>query len=184
MNWTYTLYKKKNIVPGRWDGGQTFEYMIYPAASVYADKDFVFRISSASIEKVPSVFTRFKGYTRFLVMLDNDLKVLRNGVEECYTPQDVFVFDSGDNIVSYSPGNDFNLMVCHRIAHTRVQLLKGSFSADENLIFFFARNKTYITNDAVKLHLEPFDLVVIENPLREHLRFFTDEMMIAGYFLL
>ena len=58
-----------------WSGGLTYEYMVYPETASYADRDFAFRISSTKIEKIPSEFTKFKGYHRYLVMLDNALDI-------------------------------------------------------------------------------------------------------------
>ena len=65
------LLPKKDSKASIWSGGLTYEYMIYPETANYTNRDFVFRISSATIEKVPSEFTKFKGYHRYLVMLDN-----------------------------------------------------------------------------------------------------------------
>lgn len=182
MDFNYTVYKKKNLVPSIWDGGKTYEYRIFPETSDYADKDFLFRISSASIEKVPSGFTRFPGYTRFLVMLDNNLELVRNGIKEHYTPQDVFVFDSNDEIVSNSLGNDFNLMVRHDITDVQVQLSEGNVNTDSSCVFFFSCTKTCVDCGDFKLELEPYDLAVIENPRNVNLMFFTDEIIITGSF--
>lgn len=69
------LLPKKDSKASIWSGGLTYEYMIYPEIANYTDRDFLFRISSATIEKVPSEFTQFKGYYRYLVMLDNSLDI-------------------------------------------------------------------------------------------------------------
>lgn len=66
-----TKISKDTLIPTIWDGGETFEYYIYPENALYANRDFLFRISAATITKVPSTFTKFKNYQRFLVMLDN-----------------------------------------------------------------------------------------------------------------
>lgn len=180
----YTVYKKRNIVPSVWDGGKTYEYRIYPELSSYSDRDFLVRISSASIEKVPSMFTRFKGYNRFLVMLDNDLELVRNGTEEHYTPQDVFVFDSDDEIVSNSLGNDFNLMVSQKIKSAQVQIAKGYIHIAEPYGFFFARKKTHISCNDLSTELEAGDLLMVQNAGKVKLSFFCDEIIITGFFLL
>lgn len=184
MDFSYTVYRKRDVVPSLWDGGQTFEYHIFPETAVYANRDFLFRFSSASIEKVPSVFTKFEGYTRFLVMLDNDLQIIRNGVEERYTPQQVFVFDSSDNIVSYSPGHDFNLMVNHAIKEAKVQLLKERILITGTYGFFFASTKTRVSSDNFNTELEAGDLLFIQNPDGIKLSFVSDEIIITGSFLL
>lgn len=182
MDFSYTVYRKRDVVPSLWDGGQTFEYHIFPETAVYADRDFLFRFSSASIEKVPSRFTRFKGYNRFLVMLDNDLELVRNGIEEHYTPEDVFVFDSDDEIVSNSLGNDFNLMVSQKIKSAQVQIAKGYIHMAEPYGFFFARAKTRISCNGFSAELEAGDLLLVQNAGEVKLSFFSDEIIITGFF--
>jgi len=101
------LIKNESIQPDQWSGGKTFQLFIYPENKFYADRAFDFRISAASIHKSPSVFTKFDGYRRYLVMLDNDLKIVRNAKEEHYKKWEIFEFDSSDHIESFSTGYDF-----------------------------------------------------------------------------
>lgn len=111
-----THIKKRSIVPSQWSGGATYEYLIYPSTSTYTARDFDFRISSASIDDVPSVFTKFNGYQRYLVMLDGSLDCVHNEVKEQYAQHALFSFKSSDVIASYTTGNDFNLMIRDDIA--------------------------------------------------------------------
>jgi len=76
------LFSKKDTKASIWSGGLTYEYMIYPETAIYSNRDFIFRISSAVIEDIPSEFTKFKGYSRYLVMLDNSLDVEINKKKE------------------------------------------------------------------------------------------------------
>jgi environmental stress-induced protein Ves len=78
------LFPKKDCTASLWNGGLTYEYLIYPETANYSDRDFTFRISSATIEKVPSEFTKFKGYYRYLVMLDNGLHIEVNKEKKVY----------------------------------------------------------------------------------------------------
>lgn len=47
----YQIIQKRNLKSSLWEGGETFEYYIYPKNSNYAARDFLFRISSATIQK-------------------------------------------------------------------------------------------------------------------------------------
>ncbi|MCD0466495.1 HutD family protein [Flavobacterium sp. ENC] len=78
------LFSKKETTASVWSGGLTYEYMIYPETARYSDRDFVFRVSSAVIEEVPSAFSKFKGYNRYLVMLDNSLPIEINKEKKVY----------------------------------------------------------------------------------------------------
>lgn len=135
-------FRKKAIQPGIWQGGQTYELCISPETANYRDKDFEFRISTATIEVSPSVFTKFSGYNRYLVMLDNDLSIERNGKREQYERMSLFTFDSSDTIVSFSTGQDFNFMIRKGWAapafhigplHTAMDHLQGLVFAPERI---------------------------------------------------
>lgn len=158
-----TKISKDTLIPSIWDGGETFEYYIYPENALYANLDFLFRISAATITKVPSAFTKFKEYQRFLVMLHNDLYIDNNGKEEHYTPNDVFKFDSESDITSYTKGNDFNLMVSKNVKKADVFFLKDEIRLNKTFIFLFALSDTSIEVDKEKIDLKKTDLFLIEN---------------------
>lgn len=158
-----TKISKDTLIPTIWDGGETFEYYIYPENALYANRYFLFRISVATINKVPSTFTKFKNYQRFLVMLDNDLNININGKEESYTPNDVFKFDSDSDITSYTKGNDFNLMVSKNVEIADVFFLNDTVQLNQSFIFLFALKDTLIELNKEKINLEKADLLLIEN---------------------
>ncbi len=158
-----TKISKDTLIPTIWDGGETFEYYIYPENSLYANRNFLFRISAASIAKVPSTFTKFKDYQRFLVMLGTNLNVNNNGKEEIYTPNDIFKFDSDSDIISYTKGNDFNLMVSKKVEKADVFFLNDVVQLNQPFIFLFALNDTSIEVNNEKFDLKRYDLLLIKN---------------------
>lgn len=158
-----TKISKDTLTPTIWDGGETFEYYIYPENSLYANRNFLFRISAASIAKVPSTFTKFKDYQRFLVMLGTNLNVNNNGKDESYTPNDIFKFDSDSDIISYTKGNDFNLMVSKKIETADVFFLKDRIQSNQPFVFFFAITDHWIEVNKQKVDLKKNDLLLIEN---------------------
>ncbi|HUH25006.1 MAG TPA: HutD family protein [Flavobacterium sp.] len=158
-----TIIRKESIKPNTWDGGETFEYFIYPPTASYANRDFLFRISSASITKIPSNFTKFDNYQRFLVMLDNDLEINRNGQKEVYTQDKVFKFASNDDITSYSLGNDFNLMVGKDVKKSEVFFPKDTVQLSQAFIFVFAKEDTILSVNEKDVSLNSQDLLLIEN---------------------
>ncbi|WP_313027387.1 HutD family protein [Soonwooa sp.] len=177
----YTKISKHHISPSIWDGGKTFEYFIYPHETKYANKDFLFRISAASIEKEPSIFTRFENFQRFLVMLDNDLKIRRNDKIEHYSQQDVFVFDSNDEIISHSLGKDFNVMVSKSITFSAVDILTEFSNSIADFIFVFAKVETEIQLNNRKITLKKDDLLVIENLSQQEISVKSQQNIICTF---
>ncbi len=159
----FKIISKSDLIPSVWDGGKTHEYFIFPADSSYAARDFDFRISSASIEKTPSNFTRFENYQRYLVMLDNELRINRNGIDEKYSKNEIFPFDSADIIQSFSLGNDFNLMIRkgEKVFQLNVQTLHAVY--EHAWMFVFAIAETMLKVNQAEITLKNNDLLIIEN---------------------
>jgi len=162
------LLSKKDSKASIWSGGLTYEYMIYPETANYADRDFVFRISSATIEQVPSEFTKFKGYHRYLVMLDNSLDIEVNKEKKIYKKYEIMEFSSADEITSYTKGIDFNWMVSEKTSHHKLEITNGNQNYNAEIIILFSLQTTVIKINDKPYDLEPHDLLVIENPKKEN----------------
>ncbi len=74
------LYKQGNYSTSSWSGGKTRELAIYPEGAKYLDRDFIWRLSSASSDQEESSFTRLPDYDRILMVLEGDI-VLAHGEE-------------------------------------------------------------------------------------------------------
>ncbi|UUV21514.1 HutD family protein [Paenimyroides aestuarii] len=175
-----TKVSKNALNPTIWDGGETFEYFIYPENALYVNRNFLFRISVATITKAPSIFTRFENYQRFLLMLNGDLHVYQNGTEAFYNPNTIFKFDSNDTIQSFSEGADFNFMVhknaiAHMIQANNTQVLSNSF------VFIFAKESMNLSINNHEYHLQPNDLLVINNEQQQEIQINLHAMAIIGY---
>lgn len=157
------IIRKEQVAPDLWSGGQTHEYTICPKGAVYADRDFRFRISSATIESVPSEFTRFAGYHRYLVMLEGDLNVVINDKKEYYGSNALFAFNSTDNITSYSTGKDFNLMLHNSIIDEVVMVSDVPFSTMHRTLCIFAIEGSQITLNKEVFTLDRYDCLLVDN---------------------
>ncbi|WDF65043.1 HutD family protein [Flavobacterium sp. KACC 22763] len=164
------LLSKKNTKPSIWSGGLTYEYMIYPKTAIYANRDFAFRISSATIEQTPSEFTKFKGYHRYLVMLDNDLDVEVNKEKKAYKKYEIMEFNSDDEVTSFTKGTDFNWMVSEKISHHKLEIANGNQNCNAEVVIVFSLYRAIITINEKPYHLEPYDVLVIENQEKENVR--------------
>ena len=160
---------KKDSKASIWSGGLTYEYMVYPETASYADRDFAFRISSATIEKVPSEFTNFKGYHRYLVMLDNSLDIEVNKKKKLYEKYQIMEFNSDDKVTSYTKGIDFNWMVSEKISYHKLEVTNGNQNCNAQIILLFSLDPTVITINETAYDLNPYDLLFIENPEKENI---------------
>lgn len=175
------LIKKEQLLPAIWDGGKTFQYFIYPKGSRYEKKDFYFRISSATIEKVPSDFSRFPGYNRFLMMLDNDLELIRNGQKEIYKTGELFQFDSDDIIQSFSLGNDINLMLKKTSGDVVCGIVDGALRCSTTFAFFFALSENVLSIQGRDYNLMSGDCLVMTNLEKESLTMNCREPLLFGH---
>ncbi len=97
-----------------WHGGSTTEIYIYPEGATYQQRNFQFRISTATIEISESTFTSLPGIRRKIMILDGQIQLTHRGN---YSKQlNKFDTDSflGDwETVSLGYATDFNLMLTH-----------------------------------------------------------------------
>lgn len=163
-----SIFSKKDTKPSIWSGGLTYKYMIYPKTANYADRDFIFRISSATIEEVPSEFTKFKGYHRYLVMLDNRLNVEVNKEKKAYEKYEIMEFNSDDEVTSFTKGTDFNWMVSEKISHHSLEIANSNQNCNAEIVVLFSLDTTVITINKKPYHLETNDLLVIDNHQKEN----------------
>ncbi|WP_158210568.1 HutD family protein [Myroides phaeus] len=175
------VLKKDNITPSVWSGGKTYEYCIYPSEGSYSEKRFKLRISSATIEDVPSTFTKFDGFRRYLVMLDNTLQITQNMEDKEYKQNTVFSFDSADDIISFSKGVDFNLMLHKDVKDEVVELRAFPFITQCNFVFVFALKAMDIRVNKEVLKVEEGDCILVENPKKALLDIEMGSHSIIGY---
>ena len=64
------IVKKENQTTANWAGGTTTELFIYPENTSFVNRDFDFRISTATVEVEASTFTIFNNLNRFHMTFD------------------------------------------------------------------------------------------------------------------
>lgn len=106
------LLHREDYKTTEWSGGTTTELAIAPEGSVYADRDFLWRLSSATVDVEESTFTSLPDYDRIIMTLKGDIRLSHNGDNWIYlseyTPHS---FDGADETVSVGKVVDFNLML-------------------------------------------------------------------------
>ena|ERR1700752_3233265 len=103
--------KKEQLIRSVWSGGTTTQLAIYPKEAIYKNLDFIFRISTATIEVEESTFTSLPNVSRVIMVLDGELTIQHKNQ---YTKQ-LKKFDtdnfSGDwETTSIGKVTDFNVM--------------------------------------------------------------------------
>lgn len=95
-----------------WSGGATTELAIEPEGSRYADRSFLWRLSSATVELEESTFTPLPDYERWIMMLKGEVELCHNhGAWIHLREMEPHFFDGGDETVSRGKAVDFNLML-------------------------------------------------------------------------
>ncbi|HTA63634.1 MAG TPA: HutD family protein [Bacteroidia bacterium] len=105
------LTKKELLNTTTWSGGTTTQLAIYPKEAIYKNLDFIFRISTATIDIEQSTFTSLPNVSRVIMVLDGELTIQ---YKNQYTKQlkkfdtDVFLGEWETN--SIGKVTDFNVM--------------------------------------------------------------------------
>lgn len=94
-----------------WGGGETCQIFIYPEQCNYADRDFIFRISSATIKESPSTFTILENYDRILVSLEQAIELAFQDTSFLLKPFVPLSFSGADFVSSTGTTTDFNVMM-------------------------------------------------------------------------
>ena len=107
----FKIIRASEIKTSNWAGGTTSELYIYPNDSNYADRDFKFRISTATVEIEESTFTPLTGISRTLMVLDGEMDLVHAGQHQISLGKfDVDHFKGGWLTTSKGTCKDFNLM--------------------------------------------------------------------------
>lgn len=105
------IIKKDHFKTSLWSGGTTTELYIYPENAIYNNKDFLFRLSSATVELEQSIFTPLEGIKRFITPIDGSLKLFHKDKTIDLDPSACYAFDGGIEKTSEGKVTDFNLML-------------------------------------------------------------------------
>lgn len=74
-----TLLRPEDYVTTEWSGGTTTQLAIAPGDAVYADREFLWRLSSATVDLEESDFTPLPDYHRWISTLRGDMLLSHNG---------------------------------------------------------------------------------------------------------
>lgn len=140
---------KNDFKTTNWSGGETSELFICPKDASVAEKNFDFRISSATCELDSSTFTPYNGFIRYITPLDGDLRMIVNEREVILKPFEVFEFLGSDEVTSYSKIRDFNLIVKEGLQNKMYSVeVNGKYHVKEKALIFFYESGFSLNNEA------------------------------------
>ena len=108
----YRIITPEEYETGVWSGGTTTQLAIYPPGASYADSNFIFRLSSATVETEQSEFTHLPDYDRWLMIFEGSARLVHSSEREVtINPYEYDAFDGGVSTVSFGRVTDYNLML-------------------------------------------------------------------------
>ena len=159
MSWK--KYGESEYITTRWSGGTTTQLAIAPEGAVYADRDFLWRLSSAGVDDDYSKFTALPDYERLITPLRGEMSLSHNGGEPLLLrPYQIHRFSGGSETRSRGRCTDFNLMLRRGAAEGEMTALvlgdEGRMitaSAEETLLLYCAEGACRIVSDAQQAEL-------------------------------
>lgn len=96
----------------QWSGGSTVQLAIAPDNAVYAERDFLWRLSSATVTLEESDFTALPDYERLISVLDGEMTLQHDGGAPVHLGRfEVHAFSGSSATHSIGKCTDFNLML-------------------------------------------------------------------------
>lgn len=157
----------------QWSGGTTTQIAIAPQGALYADRDFLWRLSSATVDLDESDFTPLPNYHRLIAPLRGEMELTHDGGPLIsLAPYQVHAFDGGADTHSRGRCVDFNLMLRKDRCVGSVSPLRTSggpvsFSAEpgsSTLILYCAEGSGTLTFAGESSTISSGEAVLIQDP--------------------
>ncbi len=135
-----------------WANGTSTELFVYPPDGNFQTRDFVFRISTATVEAEETTFSDFSGLTRILLPLKGKLTLIHEGrYTKELEPFEQDQFDGAWHTRSKGKVQDFNVIfnketsakVMHHAFATKEEI---TLDMQESWRFLFVNNGVFAIN--------------------------------------
>lgn len=101
-----------DFIVSNWSGGTTSQIAIAPPNAQYAERDFLWRLSTATVKIQESDFTMLPNYSRYISLLKGKIHLSHDGGKVLsLSPYEIHAFDGGSTTHSEGTCVDFNLML-------------------------------------------------------------------------
>lgn len=168
------IIKKEDFLTTKWAGGETTQLAIYPEDAIFSEKDFLWRVSSATFTSTESKFSDFSGYQRYILPLEGKLSLFH---ERLYNRElekyEVEYFDGSWSTFSENTLDcrDYNFIVKNG-SSAKMQILKTGdehLLKDSEIVTIFSMND-FVVNLVDKeetRNIEGFSLFILETDKEE-----------------
>lgn len=160
-----------------WSGGKTIQLAIYPEGCDYADRDFLWRISSATVDLPESDFTALPDYQRYITPIAGEMILCHDGGARIPVPVGtIHAFDGAADTHSWGRCTDFNLMLRKGRASGGMRRIAGSAGSEcrvevpENHIALLYCAQGEVQIEGANLTFAAGDSLVTDAPVRLLLR--------------
>lgn len=181
MSYNIEIFRENQYKTSDWSGGTTTELYIYPKDSLYGDRNFRWRLSSAKVAVEQSIFTTLPGISRLIMVIEGELLLEHEGHHNARLKafeQDSF---SGEWITrSFGKVIDFNLMMAKGYkGKLEAILVNGGEVIENNIndverfsqiteVFYLVKGNIEITTGAKKkINLGKGDLALVTRTEKE-----------------
>ncbi len=186
------IITKRGFITTKWAGGETTQLAIYPQDAVFSQKDFLWRISSATFTSTESKFSDFSGYQRYILPLEGTLSLSHKGLYNRKLEKfEVEYFDGSWDTFSENALDcrDYNFIVKNGNL-AKLQILnkgdKYTFKGSEIATVFSKEDFVLeLCNKGEKREIEGFSLLVLETEVEEEIKIIgCDSPVIITEFLI
>lgn len=168
-----TVFPLDNSKTVNWTSGTSTELFIHPSNGSFAERDFIFRISTATVESEVSIFTHFAGITRHLMILKGELELIH--VDRYTKTLSVFEQDtfSGEwDTKAHGKVTDFNLMLkgsaTGKLIHIGLDAEEHSLVKNNaDFCFVYVVSGSFIVNEEI---VPAGNLIQLNGDLNEELQ--------------
>jgi len=172
MKWK--IIDKEDFIVTKWTGGETTQLFIYPEDAIFSEKNFLWRVSSATFTSTESRFSDFTGYQRYILPLNGKLSLYHEGLYNRELDKyEVEYFDGSWTTFSKNSLDcrDYNFIVRNGNL-AKMQILKGRceyFLKGSEIATIFSVDDFVISlkDCDEKIDVSGFSLLVLETEVEE-----------------
>ena len=177
------IFKTEENLTSNWSGGTTAQISIFPESSSYEKRDFIWRISSATVEAEESVFTQLPDFERILMVLEGEV-VLSHKAERVsrLSQYQQDRFKGASHTTSFGKIKDFNVMyrkksdayletidLANQISKLKVENHLKNKAEFESQFFFCTGEFSIIVVNGLEYFLKNGDALVITRTMQEEI---------------
>ena len=144
-----------------WKGGVTRQIFISPADGDLSARQFDVRISSAIIDDVASDFSDFSGFTRYILPLEGEITLIKEGQRIALSHNALYKFEGDEKVSSENTQGavDFNIIVRHGI-RVEVGIMEDAAFTNNRRTIVFALEDCCVEGEALSKH----DTALLDKP--------------------